>query len=292
MWRSTTQTRATLQRPKWVTADLALALVFGAEAGVARASSAQGACINNLRQIAVGIQDYRETMGTWPTDIRDAAGRPLLSWRVQLLPFIENAPLYRQFHLDEPWDSPHNRLLIKQVPRVYLHPSGNEVVGLTCYVAPRGAETVLAPLPAGAVRKIRKDAAATVLVVEVDDDHSVIWTRPADLAFDSAKPFTGLGRRHWYGFGHGRGCFAAFADGSVHFLPATIDKDLLCSLISAADGPAPELALPWNRALLVQPLIWVMVPWLVFSVCAIAGGIPVAYRLVRRRTVSPGELLG
>jgi RNA polymerase sigma factor (sigma-70 family) len=73
-----------------------------------------------LRMLGTAVVNYRDTYGTLPPPaIVDARGRPLLSWRVALLPFLEQDNLYRQFKLDEPWDSPHNRKLIARMPAVF-----------------------------------------------------------------------------------------------------------------------------------------------------------------------------
>src|SRR5205823_2595588 len=49
-------------------------------------------------------------------------GKPLLSWRVAILPFIEQSALYAKFNLSEPWDSPHNLALLNQMPSVFRMP--------------------------------------------------------------------------------------------------------------------------------------------------------------------------
>src|SRR5262249_21734482 len=65
---------------------------------------------NNLKQIALAMHSYHDTMGRFPPAIvRDKEGKPLYSWRVLLLPYLEQQNLYNQFKLDEPWDSEHNR---------------------------------------------------------------------------------------------------------------------------------------------------------------------------------------
>ena len=69
------------------------------------------------------MHNYHDTYGTFPpAATTDGADKPLLSWRVAILPFLEQQPLYEQFHLDEPWDSPHNKTLIEQMPQVYAIP--------------------------------------------------------------------------------------------------------------------------------------------------------------------------
>jgi len=78
---------------------------------------------SRLKQMALAFHSYMEQHGRLPpAAICDAKGRPLLSWRVALLPFIAQGELYRQFKLDEPWDSPHNIKLLDQMPATYDSP--------------------------------------------------------------------------------------------------------------------------------------------------------------------------
>jgi RNA polymerase sigma factor (sigma-70 family) len=75
--------------------------------------------MNNLRQIMLAIHNYHDANNRLPADVRDKDGKPLLSWRVLILPYLEQDNLYQQFHLDEPWDSEHNLKLLRQMPAVY-----------------------------------------------------------------------------------------------------------------------------------------------------------------------------
>jgi hypothetical protein len=77
---------------------------------------------NKLYQIGLSIRNYTDTVGELPKNTYSRDGRPLLSWRVHLLPFLEQDNLYKRFHLDEPWDSPHNIRLLDQMPIVYARP--------------------------------------------------------------------------------------------------------------------------------------------------------------------------
>src|SRR5438045_1511259 len=71
---------------------------------------------NNLKQIALAFHSFHDTYGGMPAAaICDKAGKPLLSWRVAILPWIEEGALYKQFKLDEPWDSKHNKALLKKM---------------------------------------------------------------------------------------------------------------------------------------------------------------------------------
>lgn len=82
---------------------------------------------NNLKAIAFAMHNYNDTMGSFPpaaTFGKD--GKPLLSWRVLILPYIDQQELYKEFHLDEPWDSAHNKKLLERMPKTYLIPGQKE----------------------------------------------------------------------------------------------------------------------------------------------------------------------
>jgi hypothetical protein len=271
---------------------LLLAIFWESATGMAKGSTSSGSCINNLRTIALAFENYRETFGTFPSDIYDKKGRPLLSWRVQLLPFIEAEPLCRKFRLDEPWDSPHNRLLIREIPRTYQCPSTSTGDGLTTYVLPRGESTVFARDPPGKARPVHKDPATTIFLVESDEDHAVIWSRPADLNYDPANPGVGLGHEHpGFQFVRNRGCFAAFVDTHVRFLPSDIDPDLVRSLFSVSSKQPIQLVLPLEKALFTPPFCFVLAPSFLLNLIAVAGMLFIVPRLVRGKPVSPGEHL-
>src|SRR5207244_3205303 len=73
------------------------------------------------------MHNYESAHGTLPpAAVRSTDGTPLLSWRVAILPFIEQDTLYQEFHLDEPWDSPHNIRLLERMPRTYAPFSGKK----------------------------------------------------------------------------------------------------------------------------------------------------------------------
>jgi prepilin-type processing-associated H-X9-DG protein len=164
-------------------------------------------------------------------------GKPLLSWRVHMLPYVEQKLLYDQFHLDEPWDSEHNRNLIDKMPAVFKSPMSKlRKPGMTNYVVPVGKNTAFPPGPKGLkFADIVDGTSNTILCLEVDDDQAVIWTKPDDWPFDPENPARGLGRLH------GNGFYVAFCDGSVHFLLNKIDPQTLRNLIMRNDGQPVEL---------------------------------------------------
>src|SRR5687768_11208075 len=66
-----------------------------------------------LGDIAIAVIDYESEKQELPLRaLKTADGAPGLSWRVAILPMLGEEPLYKEFHLDEPWDSPHNKPLV------------------------------------------------------------------------------------------------------------------------------------------------------------------------------------
>jgi prepilin-type processing-associated H-X9-DG protein len=181
---------------------------------------------NNLKQFALAMHNYHDVNGEVPGAICDKDGKPLLSWRVAILPFIEQDNLYRQFHLDEPWDSEHNKPLIEKMPRIYEIPGTAVKPGNTHYrtfVGEKGSwkkysDTVR-------ITQITDGTSNTWMIGESED--SVIWTKPDEIPADG-KTVPKLGKFFSGGFN------VAFWDGSVRFFPK-VPKGVF-KYIDPADG--------------------------------------------------------
>jgi hypothetical protein len=115
---------------------------------------------------------------------------PHLSWRVRLLPLLGHDELYQRFHHDEPWDSPHNKRLIAEMPECYLAP-GRQNNGTTTYQAVAGPGTVFGT-PSDPLRSYPAIDSATIALVEVTADGAVPWTAPRDWQFNPDDPTSGL----------------------------------------------------------------------------------------------------
>ena len=90
---------------------------------------------NNLKRLGLALLNYTDAHKRMPAQaIYDTQGKPLLSWRVMLLPYLEQNELYKQYHLDEPWDSEHNKQLIEKMPNAFMYPEFDEA-GKTLYQA-------------------------------------------------------------------------------------------------------------------------------------------------------------
>jgi Protein of unknown function (DUF1559) len=195
--------------------------------------------INQLKQFGIAMQGYHDVNKRFPPPaILDADGKPLLSWRVALLPYFEDErakALYTQFQLNEPWDSPHNKTLLARMPDVYRCPLAHVPDDQTIFLAPRGEGTVFSGPDGTPIRQIIDGTSKTVHLVEGDDEHAVPWTKPDDWPFDPDQPTAGLG-------GHFPGVFMTlFCDGSVHVFQRTIDPDTMRKLISFAGREVVEI---------------------------------------------------
>ncbi len=189
-------------------------------------SSRQAARMQNFKEVALGILNYESARKHLPGPaILNKDGRPLLSWRVAILPYLDdqNLYLYRQFHLDEPWDSPHNLKLLKKMPSVYGDHAYPALAreGKTTVVAPIGSKTVFDTKDGTRFPEISDGTAYTILVVEAPAEKAVPWTKPADWEVDMAHPKRGLERTDRDRF------IAAYCDGSVSVIPANADEKTL-----------------------------------------------------------------
>ncbi len=97
----------------------------------AREAARRAQCTNNMKQIMLAMHNYHSANNSLPRDITDKNGKPLLSWRVAILPYIEQNELYQKFKQDEPWDSPHNKELLKEMPIPFKCPSLGKTVPFT-----------------------------------------------------------------------------------------------------------------------------------------------------------------
>ena len=161
----------------------------------ARDASQRMISLNNLKQLSIAMLSSESDTGEFPARaILSQDGKPLLSWRVAMLKYLGEDDLYKQFHLDEPWDSEHNKPLIAQMPREFTDPldkgSGD---GHTRYVVPTGKDTVFDGDKGVRIADITDGSSNTLLIVEVGSDKSVVWTKPDDLTFDPQQPLAGLG---------------------------------------------------------------------------------------------------
>ena len=184
---------------------------------------------NHLKQIGLAMHNYHAAYKKLPDRaIRDQNGAPLLSWRVAILPFIEQQALYEQFHLDEPWDSPHNITLLVQMPETYTDPMHVVPPGHTVFQLAQGDGLLFEETGERKFRDVLDGLSATIMAVESSHEAAVPWSKPADMEFDMSDLLAKTGDVHQGGF------HVLMADGAVIFLTNTIDPELLRSLLTRA----------------------------------------------------------
>ena len=196
----------------------------------AREAGRRSMCVNNLKQIALAMNSYHDSQGVLPPATTfDPNGKPLLSWRVLLLPYLGEDPLYQQFKLDEPWDSPNNKPLLAKMPKVYECPSwpqtGSEN---SIYHVLIGPGTLFEKAEGIPLNEVTDGTSNTLMVVETKAP--IPWTQPSGLTLTPKKPIEGLGSAHPGGFN------AAMADGSVRFIKNSLPPSTLEALATRNGG--------------------------------------------------------
>ena len=289
---------------------------------------------NGFKQIHDALEKYYKEKGAYPpAAIYDGSGKPLLSWRVLILPYMEGvyypqdqfergqpsakvppqktyAELYKQFKLDEPWDSLHNKKLLTHFPNAYRIPYS--------YYMPRShlKTGMLGFNGSGAMfdgrKGITKDQvkdglANTTLIVSVEnDDHITFWTKPSDVPFAADKPLPNIGRKY------GGGLYAMLADGTPLSLPKKFVDESLKSTATIAGGetvalpkppedpskkfvvppPPPKLMMKFDFEKVVDPSLELRLPSEVELLVSYPEKIAPAPREVETLTVMPRVLNG
>jgi hypothetical protein len=187
----------------------------------------------HLHRVAVAIHGYLdEHNDEFPKDIADAAGRPLLSWRVAILPYLDLEFLHAQFKLDEPWDGPNNRKLLAFMPGVFRSPAQLPKTTDTLIQAVSGTGAVFDPRAKVKLADVADGTSATLMLVE--SGPAVPWTKPADVAFNPdgkvptfAGPYTDA-------------VHVATADAATYRMTTKPDEDLLRVFVQRDDGQSLE----------------------------------------------------
>jgi Protein of unknown function (DUF1559) len=203
-----------------------------AEAAEGDAAKAQAASTENLKRLALAVHSYIDDhKGQLPSDVTDKDGKTLLSWRVLLLPYLDQAELYKQFKLDQPWDGEANKKLLAKMPAVFASPRVRlKAPGHTVYQGFAGPGAIFEPgkqmlFPAS----IPDGTSNTILAVEASV--AFPWTKPADLPFDDKKNLPDFGKAY------AARPLAVLCDGSVRVLDLTkVSAQTLKHAITRAGG--------------------------------------------------------
>jgi hypothetical protein len=183
--------------------------------------------LNNYKQIALALHGYHDKNGHFPpVSMRTKDGRPGLSWRVAILPYLEQDSLYRQFKLDEAWDSPTNKSLISRMPRVYAPVGGGPGGDQTHVRVFFGQLAIFDQSASRGMPQISDGMANTIMLVE--STVPVTWTEPTEFRYEPNASLPPLGMPNHDYF------IVAMADGSVRVEKKTISPEKVKAAITAA----------------------------------------------------------
>jgi hypothetical protein len=187
----------------------------------------------NLKQLALALHNYAGANGSrFPVHaVYSPAGKPLLSWRVLLLPYLDQNDLYKEFHLDEPWDSDHNKKLLARMPKVLAAPWAPAGTTDTVYVGLVGKSAFFDGKQGLRLPADFPDGTSNTIML-VEGPGAVPWTKPEDVPFDPdpTKPLPKLGGHFRQGFNVG------MCDGSVRFISRSISDQTLRAAITRDGG--------------------------------------------------------
>ena len=193
--------------------------------GQVRAASRKTQSLNNLRQLALGSLNHESAMMKFPVDDEK------FSWRVRILPFIEEGNLHDRINFDEPWDSEQNKQVLAKTPKVFQAPGSKLAEGMTVY---RSFKGLLGGNDGEGIEfgQMSDGASNTILVAQVPDEMATHWAKP-----DSLEVNDDVAKKLLAGKG---GFLTAFCDGSVQQIPATVGTDDLQHLLTPNDGNIVE----------------------------------------------------
>jgi len=185
-------------------------------------------CTNNIKQIALAMHVYYDVNHCLPPVYTvDKNGKPLHSWRVLFLPHLQQEALYGKIRLDEPWDSEHNKQFHSQMPTVYCCPSADgDDHSMTGYSVVVGEETIFGdPTTKISFGDLKDGASNTIFLVE--RKKPVCWMDPTqEITFEEACKGVNVSEKG-IGSNHSKGMNVGVFDGSMQFIPDTVDpKDL------------------------------------------------------------------
>jgi len=180
----------------------------------------------NLRWIGLALANRESTYRSLPTSENMFENSPHpYSWRVAILPFIEQASLYNEYRFDEPWDSESNKKVLQQMPSVFRHPLAPKDTTTTSVVMSTGTGTAFPGNKPVKLSDITDGTSDTIFVVE--SKSNIPWTKPEDLKLSPDADFKSIG-----GF-YSNCFFAVFGDGEVKCIQHSDGKDKIWAMFTA-----------------------------------------------------------
>ena len=192
-----------------------------------QAKAAAALSMNKVKNIATALLAYHKDKGKFPPAATlSKEGKPLLSWRVQILPYLGHNFLYKQFRQNEPWDSEHNKKFIRRIPPSFRETQDDLNKGTTPFQAPVGIATLFNPGGTGTNSiQIINELSNTIMLVKVPEDKTAIWTKPEDWEIDISLPAKDLLK------GFTNAIVFACADGEVKAIPLKEAEEKIKSML-------------------------------------------------------------
>jgi hypothetical protein len=225
--------------------------------------------VANLQQIALALHNYSDAVGHFPAEFTTSGGTPLLSWRVALLPFLGEQALYSQFDKTKAWDDPANLPLLQQMPDIFRTSFDSTSSTFTRYAGGSAAGSMFEGANGVSLSSVTDGSSNTILIGETESSN-IPWTAPNDILIGVSPTLGGTGFSSFIP----NAVPFAFVDGSVRFLPNSIDSAALRGLFIRNDGIADSsAALSYVVATVPEP----------GTVILLASGLMVVYRRRRAR---------
>ena len=183
---------------------------------------------NNMKQMGLAFHNYTDINKSFPPAVIVGPKGHKHSWRVAMLPYIDQKDLYDQYRFDEPWDSKNNLKVLAQMPAAYRHPDDAADSTNTAYFALVGPDTIFGAEEPISFAQVTDGTSNTIMYIEAK--RAVPWTKPEDIPYDPDAEIPALGGYFPEGFN------ATFADGSVRFIAKDFDPELLRRMIQMSDG--------------------------------------------------------
>jgi prepilin-type processing-associated H-X9-DG protein len=199
----------------------------------AREAARRSQCKNNLKQIGLALHNYADTWGSLPPAyIADETGKPMHSWRVLILPFLDQAQMYQEYDFSEPWDGPNNSRLLSRMPPVYACPSNPTPGTNTAYAGVFGEHCIFRGGEPVTFRDIVDGPSNTLMVGEATRAN-IPWMKPVDV---DVAAHASIGDPDGFSSYHVGGAQFLMADGAVRFIAQSVSAQTFKALFTRDGG--------------------------------------------------------
>jgi hypothetical protein len=191
---------------------------------------------NNLRQIMTSLHIYHDRHGRFPPSICVSDSGKKYSWRVEILPFMEEQALYNQYRFDEEWDSPNNQRVTARMPDFFRSDLDDKETTNTAWFLVTGPGCAIGSNESLSLQEISDADGTALTIVAVETKRNVHWAKPEDIAIGPTNRLPKLGGFHAGGFN------AGFANASVQFIDENVPAETILKLFTYNGGEPVDAA--------------------------------------------------